>query len=69
VGLDDTLKQQLRTRLQEVKPRLVQEFDELTDADVDEAGNDPDRIVDKIQRKTGQPRDQVEQRVRSVMQG
>src|SRR5688500_8234996 len=49
MGLDDMLKGQLRERLGDLKPRLVQEFSELTDDDVNEAGNDPDRIVDKIQ--------------------
>jgi hypothetical protein len=52
MGLDDMLKCQLQERLSELKPKLVQEFKELTDQDVDEAGNDPDQIVDKIQQKT-----------------
>ncbi|HEY7692864.1 MAG TPA: hypothetical protein VH816_11040 [Gaiellaceae bacterium] len=68
MGLDDMLKGQLQQRLGELKPKLVQEFDELTDQDVDDAGNDPDKIVDTIQQKTGQPREQVEQRVRQVAQ-
>jgi hypothetical protein len=29
---------------------------------------DPDEIVDRVQQKTGQPREQVEQRVQKVMQ-
>jgi hypothetical protein len=32
-------------------------------------GDDPDEIVDRVQQKTGPPRDQVEQRVQRVMQG
>jgi hypothetical protein len=35
---------------------------------MDEASDDPDEIVDRVQRKTGQPREQVEQRVQKVMQ-
>jgi hypothetical protein len=31
-------------------------------------GDDPDEIVDRVQKKTGQPRDQVEERVRKVLQ-
>jgi uncharacterized protein YjbJ (UPF0337 family) len=61
------LKQQIGERIHDLKPRLVQAFDELTDKDMDEAGDDPDKIVDKIQEKTGQPRDQVEERVKQVM--
>jgi hypothetical protein len=66
VGLDDCSRNSLRERLQDLKPKLVQEFKELTHQDVDEAGDDPDKIVDKIQQKTGQPREQVEERVRQV---
>jgi hypothetical protein len=66
VGLDDCSRTSLRERLQDLKPKLVQEFKELTHQDVDEAGDDPDKIVDKIQQKTGQPREQVEERVRQV---
>jgi uncharacterized protein YjbJ (UPF0337 family) len=68
VGLDDMLKQQIRARAPELKRKLVDEFSELTDKDMDEASNDPDEIVDRIQKKTGQPREQVEQRVTHVMQ-
>jgi hypothetical protein len=35
---------------------------------MDESSDDPDEIVDRIQNKTGQRRDQVEQRVTQVMQ-
>jgi uncharacterized protein YjbJ (UPF0337 family) len=68
MGLDDTLKQQIRDRAPELKKRLVQEFRELTDRDMDESSDDPDEIVDRVQKKTGQPREQVEQRVRQVVQ-
>ena len=66
MGLDDMLKNELRKHINDIKPKLVAEFKELTDQDVDEAGDDPDQIVDKIQQKTGQPREQVEQRVKPV---
>ncbi len=66
MGLDDVLKQQIRERAPELKQRLVQEFDELTHDDMKETGDDPDEIVDKISQKTGQPREQVEQRVNQV---
>ena len=48
--------------------KLVQEFDELTDRDMDEAGDDPDKIVSTIQQRTGQSREAVEQRMREVAQ-
>jgi uncharacterized protein YjbJ (UPF0337 family) len=68
VGLDDMLKEQIRDRAPELKEKLVAEFDEVTQEDMDQAGDDPDQIVDKVQQKTGQPREQVEQRVHQAMQ-
>jgi hypothetical protein len=68
MGLDDMLKQQIRDRAPELKQKLVAEFSELTHKDMDETGDDPDEIVDRVQKKTGQPREQVEQRVQKVMQ-
>jgi ElaB/YqjD/DUF883 family membrane-anchored ribosome-binding protein len=68
MGLDDMLKQQIRARAPELKRKLVDEFNELTHKDMDDASDDPDEIVDRIQKKTGQPREQVEQRVTQVMQ-
>lgn len=65
MGLDD-IKSDLMGRAQEMKKRIVQEFDEVTDRDMDEAGDDPDRIVDKVTEKTGKPRSEVEDRVREV---
>jgi uncharacterized protein YjbJ (UPF0337 family) len=68
MGLDDMLKQQIRDRAPELKQKLVNEFSEVTQNDMDEASDDPDDIVDRVQKKTGQPREQVEQRVQKVMQ-
>ena len=68
MGLDDMLKQQIRERAPEIKERLVQEFDELSHDDLKDAGDDPDAIVDRVQKKTGQPREQVEQRVHQAAQ-
>ena len=68
MGLDDMLKQQIRDRAPELKQKLVGEFSELTHKDMEETGDDPDEIVDKIHKKTGQPREQVEQRVSHVKQ-
>jgi uncharacterized protein YjbJ (UPF0337 family) len=68
MGLDDMLKEQIRSRAPELKQRLVEEFGELTHSDLQDASDDPDEIVDRVQKKTGQPREQVEERVKSVMQ-
>jgi hypothetical protein len=68
MGIDDMLRQQIRDRAPELKQKLVAEFSEVTQKDMDEASDDPDDIVDRVQKKTGQPREQVEQRVNQVMQ-
>ena len=68
MGLDDMLKQQIRQRAPELKQKLVEEFSEVSHKDMQETSDDPDEIVDRIQKKTGQPREQVEQRVHQVMQ-
>jgi predicted house-cleaning noncanonical NTP pyrophosphatase (MazG superfamily) len=68
MGIDDMLKKQIRDRAPELKQKLVQEFNELTQKDMDETSDDPDEIVDRVQKKTGQPREQVEERVTRVMQ-
>jgi hypothetical protein len=68
MGIDDMLKQQIRDRAPELKQKLVAEFSEVTQKDMDEASDDPDDIVDRVQKKTGQPREHVEQRVSQVMQ-
>lgn len=65
MGLDD-IKTDLMGRAKEMKARIVQEFDEVTDRDMEEAGDDPDKIVDKVQEKTGKPRSEVEERLRQV---
>ena len=67
MGIDDMLKQQIRDRAPELKQKLVAEFSEVTQKDMAEASDDPDDIVDRVQKKTGQPREQVEQRVNQVM--
>ena len=40
MGLDDMLKQQIPDRAPELKQKLVSEFDELTQKDMDEASDD-----------------------------
>jgi hypothetical protein len=52
MGIDDMLKQQIRDRAPELKQKLVAEFSEVTQKDMDEASDDPDDIVDRVQKKT-----------------
>jgi len=66
MGIDDMLKQQIGDHLPELKEKLVSEFSELTHKDLEDTGDDPDAIVDRIQQKTGQPREQVEAKVKQA---
>jgi hypothetical protein len=68
IGLVDLVKEQIRARAPELQKPLVNEFEELTDRNIDDASDDPDEIVDRIQKKTGQPREQVEERVKQAAQ-
>jgi phage regulator Rha-like protein len=64
MGLDDTLKQQISARMPELKAKLVDEFDELTHDDL-KGADDPDEVVNRVAKKTGKPRDEVEGRVKA----
>jgi hypothetical protein len=64
MGLDDMLKDQINSRMPEIKDKLVNEFGDLTHEDL-QGANDPDEVVDRVAQKTGQPREQVEQRVKA----
>ena len=67
VLLDPQTRQQLQTKFQQIKPQLKGQFSGLTDQDLDAAKNDPDTLIDTISRKTGQGREQVEQKVRQLV--
>ena len=58
------LKEQISGRMPELKDKLVNEFSELSHDDL-QGANDPDEVVDRVAKKTGQPREQVEQRVKA----
>lgn len=67
MGLDDTLKQQISSHVPELKEKLVNEFDQLTHDDL-KGTDDPDEIADRVANKTGQPREQVEARMKAHAQ-
>src|SRR5215218_1733608 len=69
VSLDQVTRQQLQQKLTQFKPQLKQEFPELSDTDFTQAGSDPDQFISRIEQKSGQPREQVEQRVTQLVGG
>jgi hypothetical protein len=68
MGIDDMVKKEISEITPDIKNRLVNAFDALTHEDLKDAGNDPNEVVDRIQQKTGQPRDEVEKQVKQVAQ-
>ena len=65
--LDQQTRQQLQQKFQQIKPQLKGQFSGVTDQDLEAAKNDPDTLIDTISRKTGQGREQVEQKVRQLV--
>jgi uncharacterized protein YjbJ (UPF0337 family) len=65
--LDQQTKTQLQTKFEQIKPQLKQQFSGITDQDLDQASTDPDMLVETIEQKTGQPRTQIEQRLKSLV--
>jgi len=69
MSLDQVTRQQLQQKLTQLKPQLKQEYPELSDTDFTQAGSDPDQFISRIEQKSGQPREQVEQRVTQLVGG
>ena len=69
MSLDQVTRQQLQQKLTQLKPDLKREFPELSDTDFTQTGSDPDQFIRRIEQKSGQPREQVEQRVMQLVGG
>jgi len=69
MSLDQVTRQELQKKLTQLKPQLKREFPELSDTDFTQAENDPDQFIRHIEQKSGQPREQVEQRVTQLVGG
>ena len=69
MSLDQVTKQQLQQKLTQIKPQLKREFPELSDSDINQAETDPDQFIRRVEQKSGQPREHVEQRVMQLVGG
>jgi hypothetical protein len=69
MSLDQVTKQQLQQKLTQIKPQLKREFPELTESDINQAETDPDQFIRRVEQKSGQPREHVEQRVMQLVGG
>jgi hypothetical protein len=69
MSLDQVTKQQLQQKLTQLKPQIKREFPELSDSDIKQAESDPDQFISRIEEKSGQPREHVEQRLTQLVGG
>jgi uncharacterized protein YjbJ (UPF0337 family) len=63
--MESSTKQKWEGRWEQLKGRVKQAWGDLTDDDLKHVEGDYDRLVGKIQEKTGQTREQVEQQLNS----
>jgi uncharacterized protein YjbJ (UPF0337 family) len=69
MSLDQVTRKQLQQKLTQIKPQLKREFPELTDTDISQAETDPDQFIRRVEQKSGQPREHVEQRLMQLVGG
>jgi uncharacterized protein YjbJ (UPF0337 family) len=69
MSLDQVTKQQLQQKITQLKPQIKREFPELSDSDIKQAESDPDQFISRIEEKSGQPREHVEQRLMQLVGG
>jgi uncharacterized protein YjbJ (UPF0337 family) len=69
MSLDQVTRKQLQQKLTQYKPQLKREFPELTDSDISQAETDPEQFITRIEQKSGQPREHVEQRLMQLVGG
>ena len=64
---DQQTKQELQQNWDQVKAQITQTFPQVKVQDIEPFRNDPDQVVTTIGQKTGQPTDQVEQRIKQLV--
>jgi uncharacterized protein YjbJ (UPF0337 family) len=65
--LDQQTRTQISAKFQQIKPQLKQHFSGVTDQDLERVQGDPDLLVETISSKTGEPREQIVQRLVSLV--
>lgn len=64
---DQQFKQQFEQNWDQIKTQITQTFPGVDVSDIEQFRTDPDRVVTTIGQKTGQPVDQVEQRIKGFV--
>jgi uncharacterized protein YjbJ (UPF0337 family) len=65
--LDQQTKQHIEQNWQYIKPQIKQAFPQVTDDDLNKTKGQADQIVSVIEKKTGTPTTQVEQKLQQFV--
>ena len=52
--------------LEQIKPQIQQAFPDVPEQELTKGQSNPDQLVSAIEQKTGQPKDQIEQRLKQL---
>lgn len=66
--LDQQTKSQLMQKFDQLKPKLQQQFSDLTEEDLQAGKSDPDQLVKKLSDKSGMPSSAIEQQLKTIVQ-
>jgi uncharacterized protein YjbJ (UPF0337 family) len=66
--LDQQTKSQLMQNFDQLKPKLKQQFSDLTEEDLQAGKSDPDQLVKKLSDKSGMPSSAIEQQLKTLVQ-
>lgn len=66
--LDQQTKSQVMQKFDQLKPKLQQEFSDLTEEDLQAGKSNPDPLVKKLSDKSGMPSSAIEQQLRTLVQ-
>lgn len=65
--MDPRTREALQQHYDRIRPQLKQEFEGLSDSDLEASGSDPRRLVSIIQRQTNEPTEQIERKVEQLV--
>ncbi|MFN2471916.1 MAG: hypothetical protein ABR583_13210 [Gaiellaceae bacterium] len=64
---DQQTKQEFQQNWDQIKPQITQAFPQVSVQDIEQYRSDPDQLVTTIGQKTGQPPEQIEQRLKQFV--
>lgn len=64
---DQQMKQEFQQNWDQIKTQITQVFPQVSVQDIEQYKGDPDQVVTTIGQKTGQPTDQIEQKLKQFV--